>query len=1392
MSTTAGKKKVVTTGSGHNVVAPPEVSNNPPPPTAGPVPAPYVVKGRSATGSKTQKALTVGGKPVLTEDSHMDADPPANQPSQPTAGDVQTHAVKGKITVKSGSSKLLAGGKKVSCTMDTCAVNVITPQSEVSQQTGPLLGGAGSGSGGSDDSGDADGDAPGVATAPAQKAKKTGAPGAASGPDAPGCSKAGEPVAVIMGTVVDDKGDLTLPGMIGLVWTRSYSSARRTESGPLGRGGWALWCDQHVSVTDEALALRDTDGRDIFFDKVAEDASTFHRRDRLELHADTDGRYRVFSLDTRQTRSFAKVEGASPERAYLQSISDVWGNRIQFEYQAGLLSRIIDTAGRQLLLRHDAEHRIIRVEVWAAAPGSDDEPSLQTWFDYAYDDAGCLCCATDASGHHEMYEYDAERRRTAIRWKNGWRFYYAYDPETGRCIKTWGDQRLHNVDLEYRPGIEVLATGHPEARRYVGTEDGYTLLEEASDGSSCIEREYDEDRYLVAVANALGETVVLEHDERGNRTAVVDPAGNALQREFEDDLLVLRRTPDGQEIRYTHNRHGALESASSSSGQSSSFEYDSQGRVVAVYSRAGLESRFAYDAHHNLVEGTDARGARTSFTNDALGRPTSRTDVQGRATSVTYDALGRVTDVVHPDRTATAVGYDSLGNVTRHVSPTGETTEMRYAGTGVLVELREATGQQWRFEYDRAERVRGVINPRGERHAFHYDRSGKVVEERTFDGRRIRYHYDLASRVRRVELPDGRWREFSYDVLGNLIADHSPDGSVQFERDVIGRLVEAVVDEVTGKVVTRFERDAIGRIVGEIQNGRRLAFRFDEQGRRSERTLPGGQTTSYGYGLGDDLCAIAHDGHELRIERDLLGRTSSRSAPGLSETFQYDDHDRLLEQRIEVPAAGAASVQLNRRTYSYDAAGRVTSVSDALRGATQYRYDSLGRLLEADRPRHAEIFEYDVTGSLQRITSKLAKLGQSGPWRLEPGNVLREREGVRYDNDACLRRTRKTQPGAAGEMVTAYKWDCRDRLREAQLPDGRVARYTYDAFGRRTKKVVVPRELANPDPLAQEKKGASPPLATTEYLYDGHVLCAELMPDDSERVHVHELGSFIPVLQQELGEVFSVLTDHIGLPTDLIDTDGRRAWSAVHSAWGQVVEVHRDEGTAEVASPFRLQGQYHDEETGLCYTRHRYFDPEAGRWCSPDALGINGDINGFAFGVAPTVGFDPLGLVSCARTGTPIPGRTFRGDKRSPKEIFPNGFKARGGTDDLNEYVSSNKPSNYISTSKEAKVAASFAKKDGSGGWIYEVVPPNGIDVNKTLGPHGYQGENEVAVHHEIPSSNVVRAWPIDENGNVGAPVNNKDFTDDPNSYWQQQPPTPSYNNNYPPPPPMITKPVVY
>ena len=186
------------------------------------------------------------------------------------------------------------------------------------------------------------------------------------------------------------------------------------------------------------------------------------------------------------------------------------------------------------------------------------------------------------------------------------------------------------------------------------------------------------------------------------------------------------------------------------------------------------------------------------------------------------------------------------------------------------------------------------------------------------------------------------------------------------------------------------------------------------------------------------------------------------------------------------------------------------------------------------------------------------------------------------------------------------------------------------------------KEIVPPPPPADRAVLEPDPVRVVTFLWDGNSLAQEIDTARGKRVFVHGVGSLVPILQQEQGEVLTYVNDHLGTPKELLDASGRVVWSAAHSAWGKVVDVADGEGKRpRFETPFRLLGQYHDDETGLCYVRYRYFDPETARWLSPDPLGIIGGTNLFAFDGSPTHDVDPLGL--CTKSNLPGPDKPSKG-----------------------------------------------------------------------------------------------------------------------------------------------------
>ena len=54
----------------------------------------------------------------------------------------------------------------------------------------------------------------------------------------------------------------------------------------------------------------------------------------------------------------------------------------------------------------------------------------------------------DAGGHGYKFRYDDANRLVRRTGRMGFTFYFEYDAQ-GRCTKSWGDGRIHEVTLDY-------------------------------------------------------------------------------------------------------------------------------------------------------------------------------------------------------------------------------------------------------------------------------------------------------------------------------------------------------------------------------------------------------------------------------------------------------------------------------------------------------------------------------------------------------------------------------------------------------------------------------------------------------------------------------------------------------------------------------------------------------------------------------------------------------------------------------------------------------------------------------------------------------------------------------------------------------------------------------
>jgi RHS repeat-associated protein len=82
--------------------------------------------------------------------------------------------------------------------------------------------------------------------------------------------------------------------------------------------------------------------------------------------------------------------------------------------------------------------------------------------------------------------------------------------------------------------------------------------------------------------------------------------------------------------------------------------------------------------------------------------------------------------------------------------------------------------------------------------------------------------------------------------------------------------------------------------------------------------------------------------------------------------------------------------------------------------------------------------------------------------------------------------------------------------------------------------------------------------------------------------------------------------------------------------WGNTFEEKREAYFVEEQN-LRFQGQYLDRETGLHFNTFRFYDPDVGRFTTPDPIGLDGGVNFYQYAPNPISWIDPWGLVSCLR-----------------------------------------------------------------------------------------------------------------------------------------------------------------
>ncbi|EHT7856503.1 rhs element protein RhsC, partial [Escherichia coli] len=339
--------------------------------------------------------------------------------------------------------------------------------------------------------------------------------------------------------------------------------------------------------------------------------------------------------------------------------------------------------------------------------------------------------------------------------------------------------------------------------------------------------------------------------------------------------------------------------------------------------------------------------------------------------------------------------------------------------------------------------------------------------------------------------------------------------------------------------------------------------------------------------------------------------------------------------------------------YRYDRHGRLTEKTDLIPEGVirtdderthRYHYDSQHRLVHYTRTQYAEPlvesrYLYDPLG--RRVAKRV--------WR-------RER-----DLTGWMSLSRKPQ-------VTWYGWDG-DRLTTIQNDRTRIQTiYQPGSFTPLIRVETATGELAKTqrrslaDTLQQSggEDGGSvvfPPVLVQMLDRLESEILADRVSEESRR-WLASCGLTVAQMQSQMDPVYTPARkihlyhcDHRGLPLALISTEGTTAWYAEYDEWGNLLN---EENPHQLQQLIRLPGQQYDEESGLYYNRHRYYDPLQGRYITQDPIGLKGGWNFYQYPLNPISNIDPLGLetLKCIK---PLHSMGGTGERSGP-DIWGNPF----------------------------------------------------------------------------------------------------------------------------------------
>ncbi|MGB3543180.1 DUF6531 domain-containing protein, partial [Rubrivirga sp.] len=575
---------------------------------------------------------------------------------------------------------------------------------------------------------------------------------------------------------------------------------------------------------------------------------------------------------------------------------------------------------------------------------------------------------------------------------------------------------------------------------FAPVEVGRAALQEATG----LTLEHVSDAFVIS-ASPRRQFVFLKRDASGSRvplSAVRDASGSVLTLERRAGRLIAAKDPLGRVLRFEYGSGGleAVTLAAATSAPETLARYVTSGGALRSASTSSrYTEHFDYDGTL-LVEHRALTGAPSYAQYDADGRCVALWGADGPGVRLAYDALRQTTRVL--DASGGQVLYRHvLGQrVLERIGHAGENRVYYYNEADRFIGHGENDHVCEHQQLDPGERRLSLLNHEEQIAFVDYDEDGLASRASDATEHSATLEWSDGHALVGLTTPGEHAWTFGRDDHGRITSVTSPEGrSVTLRWSPSGLALE----DAEG---TRWQEtwDARGRVTGRVDRlGRRQRLRYRPDGRLEEIQI-GDYSAEFLYDPAGRLMGVSDSERErATITRDTAGHVARLVAPdGTDTAFKYDPLGRVLEAQTATSAARMnydehdqlATVDMGGRLAHYRYEGGQTTVEDE---TGTRRYNRLGDLVEHTADTETSTFLYGASGEL-RMWSRHRDDLDLGALALE------------YNPDGQLSSLRGRHPSEADghDVDLSLVYDADGWLTRVLSGGVQRLRLRYDAIGR--------------------------------------------------------------------------------------------------------------------------------------------------------------------------------------------------------------------------------------------------------------------------------------------------------------------------------------------------------